>query len=200
MNTSAELKNIHAALALAQAEMPVIVKSSSANKYKYAPLEDILRVTVPILAKHGLHVTQFVQTNGDHEEMVTRIGHTSGEFMEAALRMIVVPLNFSKAEINQQAVGSAISYYRRYCYVSALCLNVVGEDDDGNAAAQAIAEQKQEAVSNVTRMHLESLIKSLPSKEEQLDRFKAIQRYNRVERLEDLTEEQAQKAIRTFKK
>ena len=200
ISQSPELKNLFAALAEAQAEMPIIKKSSVANKYKYAQLEDILPITTPILKKHGLSVTQFAVSNEQYEEvLVTTIQHSSGEYIRGALRMIVVPLNFNKSEINQQAVGSAISYYRRYCYVSALCLNIAGEDDDGYAAAQALSHYKPEYVSDMTLQQLQEQIKLMP-KDEGIKRFTDIKRYNRVEKLEDLTEEQALRALRTFKK
>lgn len=62
-NTKPKHSNIYAALAAFQAEAPEIKKTKQFGKegdkmfFKYASLDDILEVALPITAKHGLSVT-----------------------------------------------------------------------------------------------------------------------------------------------
>lgn len=154
MNSSTELKNLFEAMAKAQAEMDVVTKDKSGGggKYKYAGLDAVIKASRPALTKHGISVNQFVQSSPDgQEEMVTRISHASGEWIESSLRMIISPLAFAKGEITQQAVGSAITYYSRYCYVPAVGVIIEEEDDDGQAAADAISNEKAAKVISLNK-------------------------------------------------
>jgi hypothetical protein len=94
-------------------------------KSKYASLSNILDAIEEPLQKAGLAVSQFpTEGNG----LVTQVMHSSGEWMRCSYVMPV------KEQNNPQAVGSSITYARRYALAAALSLNI-DEDDDGNAAA-----------------------------------------------------------------
>lgn len=128
-DTQAELS---AALVAAQADLrapiknrEVTVRSDKGNyKFKYATfdgiIEDVLR---PALPKHGLWFVQFVRDG----QMVTRIIHASGQFLDAGVPMPGLPNEPQKA-------GSALSYFKRYSLCSAFGL-AAEEDDDGNMAS-----------------------------------------------------------------
>lgn len=117
-------------LVAALAELTVIERGRTANmgtySYDYADLGDIVTVTRPALAKHGIvAVTPVSGREGGLQVGVTLI-HSSGERLEFD------PL-FFPASNNPQAAGSSITYYRRYALLAALGI-ATGDDDDGAAA------------------------------------------------------------------
>lgn len=116
------------ALAKAQAEMTnaTLNKTNPHFKSKYADLPTIRDATVPVLAKHGLTVTQFTRVRDNALLLVTRLAHTSGESIEGEYPL---PYQVDKP----QAMGSAMTYARRYG-LAAMCGIAAEEDDDGNAA------------------------------------------------------------------
>jgi hypothetical protein len=118
------------ALAKAQGEMPAIPreKENPYFKSKYADLADIVRVTGPVLSRHGLAVVQLPGYYDGVEVLVTTVMHSSGEWMRESM-----PLILSKRDA--QGMGSAITYARRYALSAAINI-VTDEDDDGNQASQ----------------------------------------------------------------
>ncbi len=114
-----------------QQECGIIGKDANNPHFKseYVSLEKLWTTLKPLLKKHGLLV---IQTPGLVQDgklaMETSIIHQdSGEFMISVGQMPV-------GREGPQAVGSAITYARRYFL--ACCLSVVAgdEDDDGEAA------------------------------------------------------------------
>jgi hypothetical protein len=95
---------------------------------KYATLPGVLQCVRPLLAKHKLAVTQAPDIREGKLVMFTRLMHADGEVIESAM-----PLPEST---NMQAMGSAMTYARRYALTA--LLGVAGdEDDDGNATSSA---------------------------------------------------------------
>lgn len=121
--------NIHAALVAAQSELSNPKKNQTAKagsySYSYADLPTILDLVRPILAKHGLAVAQDVRMV-EGLQVFTLLIHTSGE------QLTFGPIR-GTAGSDWQAMGSAISYARRYGLISALGLMGEGEDDDAQA-------------------------------------------------------------------
>ena len=127
MKTSETTSAIFAALCALQAECSPVPFDSS-NKFlgnKYASLTAQREHTRPMLGKHGLAVVQGVEGH----EMLTRICHISGEWLEFSATM--PELTEEKGKSGAQLMGSIITYMRRYAYASALGL-VSDEDNDGN--------------------------------------------------------------------
>lgn len=128
MIKSDSIKNIGAALALFQLKVEKIQKDAANPffKSKYASLSNILEhIQVP-LEESGLAFSQFPDETG----LTTILIHPeSGEFLQATYTMPVAKPN------DPQAVGSAITYARRYALGAILGLNI-DEDDDGNKAAE----------------------------------------------------------------
>ena len=119
-------KNISKALSEFQAKCPLIKKDADNPFYKskYAPLDTILPIVLPLLKEVGLVVTQIP----DGEYLKTIISHIeSGEVIEGSAKLIL-------DKPTAQGQGSAITYMRRYALVSMLGLNTE-EDDDGNKAS-----------------------------------------------------------------
>ena len=121
------LINIFRALAGFQQECPVIHKGTTGYGYTYADLPQILEVINPLLKKHGLGFTQMLEGTG----LKTIIFHwDSGEYLESYCE---IPSTSLKGMNDFQAIGSGITYFRRYCLSSSLG---VVTDKDTDAAGE----------------------------------------------------------------
>lgn len=129
MNKSDSIASLAAALAKAQGEMENAGKNSVNPHFrsKYADLAEIINTVRPVLAKHGLSITQFPSYDGTLAHVETVIAHESGEWMSGVTSSPV-----QKAD--PQGIGSATTYLRRYS-LAAVC-NLAQEDDDANAASK----------------------------------------------------------------
>jgi hypothetical protein len=95
-------------------------------KNKYASLSNIIEATTPHLNAVGLSVIQLPCESG----LETMLLHTSGEYISS------VSLTPCKDASNPQALGSALTYARRYALGAVLSLNI-DEDDDAQRATVA---------------------------------------------------------------
>lgn len=127
MNRSESIKELTAALVSFHAKAGKVRKDSKNPffKSKYASLENILDAVQPILVECGLSLMQF-PTN--RHELTSLLSHISGEWIESTYEMI-------PTKNDPQALGSVITYQRRYAIGSILNLNI-GDDDDGNEASK----------------------------------------------------------------
>jgi ERF superfamily len=129
---SSEINEISGALAAAQSQFPVIVKDRRASihsakgnyEYRYVSLSRMLEAVQPCLAAQGICFAQPLDSNEHGSYLVTLLLHRSGQWIASRLRI---------PELNDpQALGSFISYARRYSLASITGLAV--EDDDGQLA------------------------------------------------------------------
>lgn len=125
-------KNLMKALCAAMSEMRDPVKRSQNPHFKsrFADLREVLDCIEEPLTKHGLVFTQLLRP-GEGSLMLHSQLHdaASGEMIEA-----VVPIIPEKA--GPQALGSCISYMRRYSAKAMFSLADADEDDDAEAATQ----------------------------------------------------------------
>jgi hypothetical protein len=126
MRMSATIGKLAEALAAAQAEMEGAVKDATNPHFrsKYADLASIRDACRP-LAKHGIAHLQPTRAEGPHVTVTTLLVHSSGEW-------IAEDLTLTAGQNTPQAVGSAITYGRRYGL--AAMVGIAPEDDDGEAA------------------------------------------------------------------
>jgi hypothetical protein len=131
MKTSDNLNELAKALAAAQGEMKnaTLNKVNPHFKSKYADLAAIRDTVTPALAKHGIAVVQGTDTEENSIVVFTRLIHSSGQWIESRF-----PIPYDKP----QAMGSGITYGRRYT-LSAVTNIAADEDDDGNAANEKAA-------------------------------------------------------------
>lgn len=127
MKTSTETDKIYPAFAKMQAEINKAKKSSTNPHFKsnYADLTAVHEACEAALVGNGFFVTQgYGIEPKDH--LYTRLVHTlSGQWFQSECPLVL-------GKLDAQGVGSATTYYRRYSLVS--MLNMLSEDDDGNAA------------------------------------------------------------------
>jgi hypothetical protein len=138
MKTSDNVDKIIPAFIAFQADMPSVPKDGNNPhfKSKYATLGAITEATRPHLAKHGLGHTQFMSNKDGYQLIVTRIMHTSGQWMEDDGYI----LNPTKND--PQGMGSAVTYARRYTLGASLGI-ITEDDDDGNKASIPVSVPAQ---------------------------------------------------------
>ena len=131
--------NLATALAAFQAELPTIGKGNTATvrsdkgnySYKYADLADVSAKVLPLLAKHGLSFsTKPTLDESGRFVLEYTLRHSSGEADTGSY-----PLSTGTA----QAVGSLITYARRYvlCAITGVAPD---QDDDGATASDVRTE------------------------------------------------------------
>lgn len=124
---SEQIDKLTEALAKAQGAMQsaTLNKTNPHFRSKYADMAAVLEAIRQPLSDNGLAYTQTIEIRESGTVLVTRLAHTSGQWIESEF-----PLP-STAKI--QEMGSALTYARRYS-LSAIICNAADEDDDGNAA------------------------------------------------------------------
>lgn len=140
--------SLAAALAAFQAELPRIHKDAAAvlegeskttgkkftYGYRYAGLDNVVGIVLPLLGKHGLSFTAFPML-GDHGFVLHyQLMHATGGSLAGDY-----PLP-DPTRTKPQAVGSAITYARRY----ALCAVTGIAPDEDDDAAEAEREYQPE--------------------------------------------------------
>lgn len=136
---AAPRSKVCAALVAAQADLRNPPKDKKVDagtrSYKYADLASILDLVRPILAKHGLAITQDVVMQDGRLLIYTRLIHSSGECLDFG------PLA-GQVGVDWQKTGGGITYARRYALQSVLAIHA-DEDDDGASAPPPPPPPKQ---------------------------------------------------------
>jgi hypothetical protein len=125
-----------AAMAKLQTRLPKIFKGNTATiknekanySYQYADLSDISERLLPVMGEVGLSFIAMPTYVGERFVLEYELLHVSGESRKG-----IFPLPTAGGP---QAVGSAITYARRYC-LCAVSGIVPDSDDDGQAAQAA---------------------------------------------------------------
>lgn len=98
---------------------------------RYVDLDAIKAEVDPVLDKHGMYITQWPSMTPTGEPaLTTMLVHESGSLMYSN-----AALSLSKKD--PQALGSALTYMRRYSYTGILGIKGIDPDDDGNVASQS---------------------------------------------------------------
>lgn len=132
---SPAMNQLAASLAAAQVEMknPGFDAANPHFRNKFASLAAVRNAVVPVLAKHGISLTQDITTVDGGIACRTILTHASGQ------QMVFGPLVLPPTKADAQGFGSAATYARRYSMMAVAA--VVGdEDDDGNGASDSNKE------------------------------------------------------------
>lgn len=110
----------------------VPTKAGNSYSYSYASLPQVTEMARSVFAEHDLAIHQSVSenANGSKITVVTRIWHSSGQWIESD----PTPM---PAAGGAQDVGSSITYGRRYSLMAILGIATTDDDDDGKRAQEA---------------------------------------------------------------
>lgn len=135
MSHSEQINEIAAALAAAQLEMTSASKNCTNPHFKtrYADINDFLLAVRPQLGKHGIALSQMPDMTPEGLVLQTMLIHKdSGQWLKSTM-----PINLkSDGRGNEmQALGSCLTYLRRFCLSAIVGIaSDVDMDDDGNGS------------------------------------------------------------------
>ena len=133
LNQAGAMSALYEALAKAQSGMGALAKDAKGNFGKYATLASVIEVVLPPLSEQGIAVIQMPETSADGMTLVTLLCHKAGGVIRTELTM-------KPAQNTPQAIGSTITYARRY---SLMAIAGVAPDDDDETAGSAVAKTQQ---------------------------------------------------------
>ena len=136
MKSSETIEKLALALCAAQGEMGGAVKGSANPFFKssYADLTSVIKAIKEPCFKNGLSYVQLPHRDGNSIGVVTRLIHTSGQWLEHEFTLPMV-------KGDPQAAGSAITYARRYALQALFGIPAV---DDDSESAMLRGNQKDE--------------------------------------------------------
>jgi hypothetical protein len=137
MNQSENINELAAALSKAQGKFGHIMKDKEVKfdktNYSYADLAGCFDACREVLSENGLSITQLMQQLGNGWVVVTKLMHSSGQWINS-----VLPISI---EGKPQDIGSRITYMRKYQLWS--ILGLATEDDDGQSEDKNKFEESQ---------------------------------------------------------
>lgn len=142
LNRNAEMA-FSAAMAEMQADLPTIKKNGAIVvngevRSTFARFEDINDQVKPIMQKYGFAMTFKTNTNDGQVIVVGGLVHREGHRESTD---IVLPVDVSGSKNPVQAIGSSVSYGKRY--VMCALLNITtSEDDDGAGTVEKLSPEQ----------------------------------------------------------
>jgi len=159
-----ETAKLAEALCAAQAEMRGAKKDKKNPFFKssYADLSSVFEAIREPFAKHGLSISQTMDTH-EHNQMTvtTWLLHTSGERLKSTMLLPTIS--------DPQKIGSAITYYRRYMLMS--IAGIPAEDDDGNSATEAVRNVEQQADGYISAAQAKQVADAIDGDDELRDKL-----------------------------
>lgn len=108
----------------------------------YGLLEDINEAARPILGHHGFGISFRIGESEDKRITVTAVlSHRAGHREETTIKLMH---DSTGSKNSVQAIGSSVSYGKRYTMCAILNITTKGEDDDGKGADQFITDEQVE--------------------------------------------------------
>lgn len=147
------------AMSACKAELPAVVrdKKNTHTNSRYASLEAVAERIDPVISKHGFSIS-FNQDKSqlpDHILLVATVTHKAGH---SRVHSLDLPLDSAGAKGNTnktdiQAMGSTVSYGRRYLKLMIFDVSVADQDNDGNRATETIDAKQFKILSDLFKLH-----------------------------------------------
>lgn len=125
----------NAAMAQMQCDIPTVSEGglNTHTGNSYATLDDINYTLKPIMQRHGFAITFKVDHVGAGVKVTGILMHSSGHREDTTM---FLPMDIGKGRNDVQAVGSSVTYARRYVMCALLNITTGDQrDDDGAGAA-----------------------------------------------------------------
>lgn len=130
------------AISQMQSELPTVAYDKDGHNSKYASFDAIKKTVNPVLSAHGFKDLYFIKQDGKEVCITVKLLHKSGHSEETSLTL---PHETSGNKNSVQAIGSTISYGRRYGLLSILGI-ATGDDNDGE---RYIAEETAQKIKTI---------------------------------------------------
>jgi hypothetical protein len=123
--------NVFKALLAAQAEIPAMGKDAKGHQWQFLSGEKLFRNVLPALHRHGLILVQPFRVRDGEQFVDTIIIHAaSGEQITSEARLDHGWAESAAGKNPIQALGSQITYLRRYSLMALMGITPALEDDD----------------------------------------------------------------------
>jgi hypothetical protein len=141
MKTSSDTGELIEALSKAQGSFKNVLATASNpfHKSKYAPLDEVLSMVRPVLAKNDLALIHAVVHNEGVAYLQTRVTHKSGQWIEDDGTPLLIrskDKNGNEVEPTMQGFMAAETYAKRAGTMSILNLAATEEDTDGEPQSE----------------------------------------------------------------
>ena len=205
MDKSESITELTKALVKFQAALKPAVrdKTNPYLKSRYADLSGVWEVCRALLQENRLAVVQVSGIDAGGTYLETLLAHESGEWISGRY-----PLKPVKPD-DPQALGSALTYARRYSL--AAVLGIVTEDDDAESAMARRPALNPKPASKLAPSKAPAAPVKIPATKEQLNQLDALKKSGqnlktrvdgyqwKVAKLSDLSFDQADRLIQDFK-
>lgn len=165
---------IYEALMNFQSDMPTLPQNTKGYGYTYTDLLTIINTAQPILAKHGLVITQPISGT----KVTTILHHIPSK--EEIQSYVDIPQDVSlKGQNTFQVYGSALTYFRRYSYIS--ILSIVSDADLDASGTEIKPSKVSNALPTLSDVDFRKLIDALGNDDKNgnhIDDEYAIKRYS----------------------
>ena len=165
---------IYEALMNFQSDMPTLPQNTKGYGYTYTDLLTIINTAQPILAKHGLVITQPISGT----KVTTIMHHIPSK--EEIQSYVDIPQDVSlKGQNTFQVYGSALTYFRRYSYIS--ILSIVSDADQDASGTEIKSAKVSNALPTLSDVDFRKLIDALGNDDKNgnhIDDEYAIKRYS----------------------
>ncbi|MXV43501.1 hypothetical protein GS501_00195 [Saccharibacter sp. 17.LH.SD] len=139
-----DIMEFNTAMSDASGEIPQIQKNGKVSLggkggYSFARWEDMDKAIRPILRKHNLRLSFTSRASeGGVKTIIGIITHKNGQYQTAEMDL---PPDAGQGRNAIQAVGSTISYAKRYC--TEMLLNIVRTDEDKDGVSTVRPQNKE---------------------------------------------------------
>jgi hypothetical protein len=165
--------NLETAMAAFMSELPSLKATSKAKietksgrtiEFGYLKLPDMLEILTPLLAKHGLWISQPLSGADGSMYITTNIRHISGQCLSTAFPIDrFLPSAKSEQVVNipdPKQFGIVVSYLRRYCLMAALGISSDGDMDGDDLAPVYSSPKLNKSSEDEARANLIAQIKN----------------------------------------
>jgi len=190
MNKSDQIDQLASEFSKFQGEIKDVLKDKNGYGYRYADLCQVLEISRPLLSKYDLSVMQLPVSNSDKVGIETLIMHKSGQWISSSVE---IPLVASKGMTIAQAMGSIITYIRRYALTS--MLGVAQTDNDGADNGFGNGHKEPSASESL----IQSLYSMISTEEDQKWVGDCLKKAN-VSKISELSEEKIVKIMEALDK
>lgn len=165
---------IYEALMNFQSDMPTLPQNTKGYGYTYTDLLTIINTAQPILAKHGLVITQPIAGT----KINTILHHIPSK--EEICSFVDIPQGVNlKGQNTFQVYGSALTYFRRYSYIS--ILSIVSDADLDASGTEIKPSKVSNALPTLSDADFNKLLGALGNEDKNgnlIDEYYAVSRYS----------------------
>jgi hypothetical protein len=119
------------AFAQMQPHLPAVIRAGKTNNATYAKFEDIVATIQEVLGQYGFGFSHRVNQTEGKIEVTCILSHRDGHSEET---LFIAPADTSGSKNAVQAIGSTVSYGKRYTLNALLGIATKDEDNNGNGA------------------------------------------------------------------